>query len=329
MPYEHLSMSERNVIYRMRFVGKSLEAIGEALGRNKSSISRELRRNVNAEGCWWPEQADSFAIGRKRQRIRRPKTDNVELMTRVNGLLAQEWSPDQIAEHLRIHAFADDPAMWISHERIYQYIWADKARGGTLYRHLRRGVKRYRKRGSAKGSRGQIKDRVFIDDRPDIVDGRERVGDWEGDTMVGKGHRGYLATYVERLSRRTIIRKMDNKKADTLNQVTLEGFKDIPAELVHTLTFDNGKEFARFKELEQAFDANVYFCHPYSSWEKGSIENTNGLIRQYVPKGTNILELSQENLNRIAEKLNNRPRKVLGYRSPNTVFEEACVALGC
>lgn len=329
MSYQHLNMAERNVIYRMRYLGKSLPAIAEALGRNKGSISRELRRNVNRAGRWLPDQAHMYATGRKRQRIRRPKTGNAELMTRVAKLLEEKWSPEQIAEHLRLHAFPDDPAMWISHERIYQYIWADKARGGTLYKHLRRGVKRYHKRGNAKGSRGQIKDRVFIDDRPGIVDTRSRVGDWEGDTMVGKGRRGYLATFVERNTRRTIIRKMDNKRAETLNQAAAAGFKGIPADLIHTLTFDNGKEFARFKELEKAFDADVYFCHPYSSWEKGAIENINGLIRQFVPKETNILELTQKELNRIAEKLNNRPRKVLGYRTPNSVFQDALVALRC
>jgi IS30 family transposase len=134
---------------------------------------------------------------------------------------------------------------------------------------------------------------VFIDERPEVVDSRERAGDWEGDTMVGEGQQGYLATFVEHRSRLTIIQKMDSKKAETLNDAALEGFHNVPPELIHTLTLDNGTEFAWFKELEQAFKAEVYFCHPYSSWEKGSLENMNGLIRQYVPKGTNILQLAE------------------------------------
>jgi IS30 family transposase len=241
--------------------------------------------------------------------------------------LKEGWAPEQIAGRLRHVEHPDEPALWISHESIYRYVWADKANGGKVYEYLRRGKKRYRKRGRDTQGRGQIPDRVSIDERPAEVNERQRFGDWEGDTIVGKNMKGYIATFVERKSRYTVARVMKDKRAKTLNTAALRGLAKIPPALVRTLTFDNGKEFAGFKKLEQQLSAQVYFAHPYSSWERGTNENTNGLLRQYVPKETDITTVKPATLNAIIERLNNRPRKSLNYRTPNEVLLEAIVAL--
>ncbi len=329
MSYTHLNRTERNVIYRMRFLNHSLSEIARTLGRHKSTISRELRRNRTFLGKWWSSQADMYAGLAQRRHLGRPKTGDRRVMRYVLQRLEQGWSPEQIAGRIRQVDFPEDPTMWISHETIYRYVWADKARGGSLFEHLRRGKKRYRKRGRNTQTRGQIRDRVSIEERPKEVEDRCRFGDWEGDTVVGKNMKGYIATFVERKSRFTVARVMKDKRAQTLNTAAFRGFAKLPSNLIRTLTVDNGKEFAGFKEIERRLSTHVYFAHPYSSWERGTNENTNGLLRQYIPKKTEITDVTPAALNAIIKRINNRPRKTLKYRTPHEVFQDAIVALHC
>jgi IS30 family transposase len=202
----------------------------------------------------------------------------------------------------------------ISHERIYQYVLADKKSGGTLYQHLRHSNKKRKKRYGSHDRRGQLKNRISIDERPKIVDKKTRIGDWEIDTVIGKNHKGALVTIVDRVSKVTVIEKVATKHADGVTDATIKGL--LPY-IVHTITGDNGKEFAGHEWIAKALDTNFYFAHPYSSWQRGCNENTNGLIRQYVPKGSSFDHLTNKDAKKIMGRLNNRPRKSLGYRTPN------------
>ena len=207
----------------------------------------------------------------------------------------------------------------VSHERIYQHIWADKREGGILYQHLRHIPKKYRKRYGSKQERGQIPNRVSIDERPPEVESREEIGHWEIDTVIGKSHDGAIVTLVERTSRFTVIGKLVGKHADPCAEKTVEILTPF-SDKVKSITADNGKEFAKFERIAEALEALFFFAHPYHSWERGTNENTNGLIRQYLPKSMGFEFLTQEDCQAIMDKLNNRPRKVLGFRTPAEVF---------
>ena len=198
-------------------------------------------------------------------------------------------------------------------------IYEDKSMGGDLYQHLRIASKPYRKRYGHYDRRGKIIDRVDIDERPSIVDARSRIGDWEGDTVIGKGRRGALLTMVERKTLYTVIVKLTGKRSDLLAQATIDSMQHLSSK-VETITFDNGLEFAQHAEISKGLGADVYFAHPYASWERGTNENTNGLIRQYFPKGTDFTRVSDEEVQKVMDRLNNRPRKTRGCRSPNELF---------
>jgi IS30 family transposase len=206
----------------------------------------------------------------------------------------------------------------ISHEWIYQYILRDKQAGGDLHTHLRCQKPR-KKRYGAPDRRGQIKGRVSIDERPSIVNERSRVGDWEADTVIGKQGGAVLVTLVERKTRLSVIGKAPNRTAQEVTTVILKGLTPLAAQ-VQTLTYDNGKEFALHQEIAKELDARGYFAHPYHSWERGLNENTNGLIRQYFPKGKDLSEVTDTEVQAVMDKLNNRPRKCLGFKTPNQVF---------
>lgn len=227
-----------------------------------------------------------------------------------------EWSPEQISGHAKRHQLFS-----ISHERIYQYVLQDKKKGGDLYKHLRRGKKRYKKRYGSPKRQGPIKNRVWIDDRPKIVDEKIRIGDWEIDTIIGKQQQGAIVTLVERVSKLTLIgevgTKQPNKVAEQIVKLLMP-FK----ERVFTLTADNGIEFASHEYIANALDAKVYFAHPYHSWERGLNENTNGLIRQYIPKSSDFKQIELGKIQKITQDLNNRPRKLLSYATPNEIFEQ-------
>ena len=243
-----------------------------------------------------------------------------ETINYIQRKLRQDHSPEQIAERMKRDCQWRGPQL--SHERIYQHIWKDKAGGGTLYKHLRiGGSKQRRKRRNSRDMRGTIKNRVGIKARPAIVEKKIRIGDWEGDTVVGKNHQGALVTLVDRKSKLTLIGKVNRYTAEAVEQAIISLMELLPRR-TYTLTVDNGKEFSNHENVAATLQLKVYFADPYSAWQRGLNENTNGLIRQYVPKGSDIRTFSDEQIEYIMDRLNNRPRKSLGFLTPNEVFYE-------
>ena len=273
--YKQLTNDQRCQIYTLKKRGDSQRAIAEFIGVNQSTISRELERNSGERG-YRHKQAQQKADQRRREAVA-PRKMTAEMIGVIELKLREDWSPEQVSGWL-----LDTQEQLISHESIYKHIWADKRAGGDLYKHLRRQGKKYDKRRHGKSTRGQIKGRVSIDDRPSVVDDKSRIGDWEIDTMIGKGHSGALVTVVERVTNFTVAAQVDSKSAADVTRATIELLTPFQS-VVHTITADNGKEFAYHDQITKALDAEVYFAHPYSSWERGLNENTNGLLRQYFP----------------------------------------------
>jgi IS30 family transposase len=284
--------------------------IAEIVGVHKSTISREIQRNRGLRG-YRPKQAHHFAEMRRVKAVKTRISQHTWAM--VDRLLREDWSPEQISGWLD-----SVYKVTVSHESIYQYILKDKQQGGNIYQHLRC-KKQRRKRYASANRRGQIVDRVSIDQRPAIVDTRSRVGDWELDTIIGKGHKQALVSITERRSRLTLVAKVKRKSAALVSRSIQRLLAPI-ASKVFTLTSDNGKEFARHQEIAAALQANFYFAHPYSSWERGLNENTNGLIRQYFPKKHDFTTITDKDISMVMNKLNNRPRKCLAFKTPNQVF---------
>lgn len=308
--YTQLTQEERYQIYVLNKAEHNQTEIAMILGRDKSTISRELRRNTGLRG-YRPRQAQRLTEER-RQAKAKPSIPH-SLWRQVERLLREDWSPEQINLWLKAKYTVS-----ISHEWIYHYILQNKANGGDLYRHLRCQKKR-RKRYGSYNRRGQLIDRVSIEERPAIVDKRSRLGDWELDTIIGKGHQQAIVSLTERKSRYTLIQKVKRKTAQCVSDTIIKLLSPF-VEFVHTLTSDNGKEFAEHKKIASKLNAKFYFAHPYASWERGLNENTNGLIRQYFPKGRDFTTITQKEINRVMNKLNNRPRKCLGIKTPNQVF---------
>ena len=308
--YTQLTQEERYQIYVLKKAGKDQTEIADLLERDKSTISRELRRNRGLKG-YRPQQAHKLALGRRYDkaalRIGRQVWELVE------ALIRQEWSPEQIVGRVKM-----EQGVLISHEWIYQYVYADKQSGGDLYRSLRCQKVR-RKRYGVYSRRGKIPNQVSIDERPAIVDSKRRFGDWEGDTVVGKHHRGALVTLVERKSLYTVIGSVMQKTAVAVRDAVVDELTPY-MDWVHTITYDNGREFADHEGMASDLDASIYFAHPYASWERGLNENTNGLIRQYFPKQRDLTTITEEEVEQAMEKLNHRPRKSLGFRTPYEVF---------
>ena len=322
MPYEHFTYYDRLEVQH----GLSCRAIAQEMGRAPSSITREVHRNRSKNGQYDAMNAQVQCRARQKCACRRHKLEHLPLRDYVKEKLEEDWSPGCIAEMLALE-HPQDTRMRVSHETIYQYVYADKRQGGELYTHLRQGRKQRRKRGGGKSNRGIIKNRVSIDERPGIVDTQQRIGDWEGDTVIGRNHKRPLATFVERKCLYTTADFMEDKRASSLNDAALRAFANVPATALQTLTVDNGKEFAKHEQLAQALDADLYFAHPYSSNERAINENTNGLIRQYLPKGTDFTKVPDKLLKKIIEKLNNRPRAKLAFRTPKEVLESFTGAL--
>ncbi|TVT50717.1 MAG: IS30 family transposase [Sedimenticola thiotaurini] len=319
MSYHHFSANERHTLMYLLHMRLSYREIGRRLGRHHSTISREVKRNGRRFACYWDEPAHRWAMERRQKARHTRKRCNSKLVCYVMDKLTQDWSPQTIAQRLKM----DHPRstrLRISHESIYRWIYADAARGGTLYQHLLRRHKRRRRQFKYGTGRGLIPNRVSIHDRPKSIENRVRFGHWEGDTVEGKKSTGGIATHVERKSRLLIAGKLKDKCADTFAQVTSEIFEAIPGKLRKTLTVDNGKEFSQFKKIEEATGMAVFFADPYAPWQRGTNENTNGLLRHYFPKGIDWRKVTDEMLASAVEKLNNRPRKCLGYRTPNEVF---------
>jgi len=311
MSYTQLTQEERYQISILMKEQYNQTEIARLLGRNKSTISREIRRNQGLNG-YHPKQAHYIAQQRSQGKVR-PRI-NSKVWQQVDQLIREEWSPEQICGRL-----VKEQGHAPSHEWIYQYIYTDKWSGGDLYRHLRCQKKRRKRYGSGYNRRGSIPNRVSIDERPAVVNNKRRFGDWEGDTVIGKSHKGLIATLVERKSKFSMIVAMKNKSAKTVHEAVVRGLMPYKGR-VHTITYDNGPEFTDHEKIAKDLDAKIYFAHPYASWERGLNENTNGLIRQYLPKNRELLSLSEREVNQIMDKLNNRPRKSLGFQTPFEVF---------
>jgi len=310
MSYTQLTKEARYQISALVKAGQTQTQIAMIIGCHKSTISRELTRNRTASGYW-----ASYAQTSARQRRRQSHQTRISEKTwqTVEQLLAQDWSPQQITGRLRLER---QPS--VSPERIYLYIYADKRRGGTLHQHLR-SQKQQRRRDRGYQKRGQIPNRVSIEQRPAIVNQKRRFGDWEGDTLVGAQRKSALFTATERKSKLQLLSKLANKSASELRDRSIALFTPFK-DRVFTITFDNGKEFCEHEAIAAKLEARIYFAHPYASWERGLNENTNGLLRQYFPKGCDLAQLTEAEVQRAADRLNNRPRKTLGYRTPNEVF---------
>jgi IS30 family transposase len=318
MNYKQLAREQRYQIYALKIAGHNQSQIAVVIGCHKSTISREFRRNRGLKG-YRPFQADELAYDRQCDAYRARIA--WETWQEVERLLRQEWSPEQIAGRLWL-----EKKPTVSHECIYLYIYAEKRRGGTLYQHLR-SQKKQRKRYSGYIRRGQIPNRTSIDKRPKIVASKGRFGDWEVDTIVGARHKGGILSAVERKSKLTRLRKLATKAAAEMKDNSIELLAPLAAQ-VHTITVDNGKEFCEHELIAAGLQARIYFAHPYASWERGLNENTNGLVRQYFPKKYEFARITDKDLQQVEDRLNNRPRKTLGYRTPNEVFfKQRSVAL--
>ncbi|MCJ7615957.1 MAG: IS30 family transposase [Desulfobacterales bacterium] len=322
MSYTHLSSNERYVISHLVLYGLSLREISRRLQRHHSTISREIKRNRPTyadDAVYWYEPAQEFADQRKRIPHHWIRKSNAQLMNYLKCKLMQDWSPEEIAGRLIVD-YPNNELMRVSHETIYLWIYSDAINGGNLYIHLRRLHKRRRKQRRYGSCRGLIAGRVSISVRPEVVETRERFGDWEGDTVEGAKGSGGIASHVERKSRYLVAAKLSDKTANTMTIASIKAFRRIPKVMRKTLTVDNGKEFSQFKQLEKKTGFCIYFADPYSSWQRGSNENTNGLIRQYFPKGTNFRDITSKDLAFVVKKLNHRPRKCLNYQTPHEII---------
>jgi len=312
MKYSQLTEGERYQIYGLLKAGLTQKTIAKNLNRSASTISRELKRNQGLRG-YRPRQANSKALERRKTAHKMIKL-TAEVQGWIRCLIKQDLSPQQVVDYLLEYR-----GLALHHETVYQFIYRDKAEGGDLHRHLRIANKPYRKRYGKHDRRGQILNRTWIDERPDVVDQKMRIGDWEGDTVIGKNHKGVLLTLVERKTLYTLIVPLKSKSAGSLAAAAIAALKSFKDQ-VHTLTFDNGKEFAEHQAMAKALDVQVYFAHPYSSWERGINENINGLIRQYFPKGTDLSDITLQQAQKVMDRLNNRPRKTRGGKTPNELF---------
>ncbi|MBD3750845.1 MAG: IS30 family transposase [Sphingobacteriales bacterium] len=309
---KQLTITQRYEIQSLKKAGYNQTSIALELGVHKSTISRELTRN-SQKRSYNALKANERCEERRKEAFKHKKFDH-SMKRFIETKLADEWSPEQINGYCLIHNIP-----MVSTERIYQYVYEDQRQGGLLYDKLRTRIKKRRKRRATKDRRGSIPNRVGIELRPKLVADKERFGDWEGDTIIGKNHQGAVITLVERKSKFTIMAKPDGKKADSVRKEIINALAPFK-QLVHTITFDNGKEFAEHEKIAAKLNAQVYFAHPYSSWERGLNENTNGLIRQYLPKKTCLRETEISTLINISNKLNNRPRKTLNFKTPYQVF---------
>jgi transposase, IS30 family len=310
--YKQLNQAQRYQIEILKKAGKNQKEIAALLGVSESTISRELKRNQGKKG-YRPKQAQIKADNRKKQALKALKMTPA-LIFLIEARIRLDWSPVQVSGQIK-----DELGILISHERIYQPIWTDKRHGGTLHTHLRQYHKQRKKKYGSKDKRGQIRNRVSIDERPAIVAKKTRIGDWEIDTVIGQNHQGALVTIVDRVSKFTLIKKVDSKHAEVVTAATISLLQPYLDKTL-TITADNGKEFSGHETIKEQLSANVYFAHPYCSWERGLNENTNGLIRQYFTKGSSFENITDDEVEAVMNKLNHRPRKTLKFKTPHTVF---------
>ena len=313
MSYRQLTLEKRYHISALQKSGLNQNEIAEELSVHPSTISRELRRNRDKTRGYAPELAQ-IRSSKKHKDKKKRNSITTRMEKYIRGKLKLDWSPEQISGRMKI-----DIGFTIVHETIYRYIYSNKSNGGRLYKLLRHKNKKYHKRSNDYKARGVLIDRVMIDKRPRIVEKKSRIGDLEIDTVIGKNHVGVLVTVVDRKSKFTLIKNVPSRQADVVTKALIEMITPIKA-ITHTITSDNGKEFAYHKEVSAALDVDFYFANPYHSWERGLNEHTNGLIRQYLPKKSAFIDVSKDEIIMIQNRLNHRPRKVLGYKTPYEVF---------
>ncbi len=328
MSYEHLTLTERFVLYESRVVLKeSLSSIAAKMGRAKSSLSRELKRNQirgvkhlvagiekREETLYLPDTAAMMATKRREQAKSPFGSVSAACLEEVKARLALYHSPEQIAGRLKREA-----KEWLSHETIYQMIYADYEGLGEYKKHLRQSREVRAKRGLGCSGRGQIPNRVGIEARPLEAEAKQQVGHFEGDTIVGKGHRGAVVSYVDKASKFLLAALCPDRTASSVNEATIALFEELDATPL-SFTFDNGKEFSKHKELSEKLNVACFFANPYASWERGLNEHTNGLIRQFFPKKTDFTKVQPQELKHAVDLINQRPRKSLDYRTPLEVI---------
>jgi len=323
MSRKHLSIEDREIIAQMRLQGFSQHQIALAVGSTQPTISRELRRNAVAGG-YRPVQAHRQARRRRQAALRRRprKLERPGLLAYVQEGLNRYWSPEQIVGRLERRSGRRP----VSHQTIYQWIWQAKRQGQDWHRRLRQAHRKHkRRRRGTLDKRGKIPDRTFIDQRPAAVESRRRFGHWEGDTLVGGNHKGGVVTHVERKSRYLVMAPLpvrDHRKLVTASAAAFSRHERRLRLPRKSETLDNGPEFWSHKELGRTLGLDIYFARPHHPWERGTNEQVNGLIRQFLPKGSDLTWLSLAEIERIEDLLNNRPRKILSYRTPIEVLRK-------
>jgi IS30 family transposase len=322
MSYVHFTPMERGKIELLHQQGLTFTAIAKQLGRHRTSIGREIRRNRRASG--YGAQAAQQRYQQRRGACRpRGRLAYEPLREYVSERIAvDKWTPELVAGSLALK-YSGNPDMQLCHETIYSAIYANRHQLDYLLEFLPQARPKRRKRGQGKTRRGpSIPNRVSIKERPAHIEERKEVGHWEGDLIVGRSQEAFILTLVERASRLLLATKTQTKRAAEISQATIDAMLDYPVSWVKTITFDNGTEFAEHKTMSDALDVAIYFADPYSAFQRGSNEQINGLVRRYLPKGTPFGPLTEQNLQTIVQEINNRPRKCLGYRTPNEVFEQ-------
>jgi IS30 family transposase len=325
MPYHHFTSDERDRLQQFLAQEMPLTEAAVALGKHVSTLKRELLRNQTPQG-YSSGKADAKARDRRFETKPCPKKESLVVMDEVLSRIRQNHAPQQISGRLKMD-FPTEPSRWVSTETIYTWLYAKIRAGEDLKHHLRHGRKTRRKRISNREKRVIIKDKVSIDQRPAEVQSKQQFGHWEGDTVEGARKLGYLGTCTERKTKFLVAFPMDSKQADSLSKETQRAFKATPVGALLTITYDNGTEFARHKEIAQKLGVTVYFAHPYHSWERGLNEHTNGLLRQYFPKGVYLTEITAKQVAKVVNEINNRPRKCLGYQTPAEAYAREIRAL--
>jgi transposase, IS30 family len=313
MIYCHLTLEQRYVIEVLLPKGTKYDQIAALIGCHPTTVGREVQRNT-IDGTYSAALADARSRGRRSEASSHSRSFTPDLRETIEAQLREEWSPEQITNRMR-----SEGAETVSHERIYQHVWQDKSTGGTLYRFLRQAGRLRRKRYGAHSYKGALPNRTMIDERPAVVDARSRIGDWEVDTVVGAHHKGAVVTVVERRSRYLITDVLRSPNARAMRR-SLTTVLRPHQQRVLTITADNDRAFAQHEAIARSLEAAIYFAHPYHSWERGTNENTNGLLRQYFPKGTDFQKVSRRDVRRAQERLNHRPRKTLSWRTPHEVY---------
>lgn len=324
MPKGHLTSQERETISLLHHQNYSQTDIAQRLGRDKGTVSRELKRN-STHGFYLPQQARQKARQRRTEAKQPWKMDHGPLRKYVLKKLRKKWSPETIAGRLR-RDFPDEERLHVCASTVYNWLEQDRHAGGTLWRLLpwQQGrVYRKRRKTNHQNQQGRIVGRVGIEQRPQVVDQRTRYGDWEADTIHGKGASCSLLTSLERKSRYLVAVKVQDRTAETMQQVIPKVFRHVPRTLRETITLDNGKEFAKCPQLAGTLGLDIYHADPYAAWQRGANENANGLLRKYFPKGTDFRKVSAQDLARVVREINQRPRKCLDFQTPLEVFRQA------